>query len=307
MPEPPITDIASTNNRHVCAIVVAYYPDPEFVSRLETILPQVDALVVVDNTPGGGCASQLDSLRGYSTPLQLIENQQNLGIAVALNQGLIYAASIDCAWLLTLDQDTKCFPDMVRTLLQVSESCEAKAAVIGGNYLDLHNDRFAAPIGEAGDFLERKTVITSGSLIDVSVASKIGGFREDYFIDQVDHEFCLRVRALKHQVVISRKPVMAHSVGTPGGAWVPIFGVLPNHPPLRKYYIARNTLVTIANYWRNEPVWCLRRFARLILGVFSTALLEKQCILKLRAFTAGLIDAANRRMGSCPRKWLNRA
>jgi len=274
MLELPIPDNTSTNDRRVCAVVVAYYPDSGFVSRLESILPQVDALVVVDNTPSEGCAPQLDSLKEYPTPLQLIENQQNLGIAVALNQGLAYAASINCAWMLTLDQDTQCFPDMVRTLLQAYEACDPKPAIIGGNYLDLHNDRLVVPIGAAGDFLDQKTVITSGSLIDVAVASLVGGFRDDYFIDQVDHEFCLRVRAHKHRVVISRKPVMAHSVGDPGGAWVPFFGVLPNHSPLRKYYIARNTLVTVASYWKKEPEWCLRRFVRLILGIFSTALLE---------------------------------
>ena len=75
MPELPLHEITSTSNRRVCAIVVAYYPDTGFNSRLESILPQVDALVVVDNTPGDGCALQLDSLKISATPLQFIKNQ----------------------------------------------------------------------------------------------------------------------------------------------------------------------------------------------------------------------------------------
>lgn len=297
MPELPTPNINSTSNKRVCAIVVAYYPDQGFGARLESILPQVDALVVVDNTPGGICALQLDSLRENSTQLQIIENKENLGIAAALNQGLEHSITMRYTWILTLDQDTQCFPDMVSTLLQVYEGCEPKPAVIGGNYLDLHNDRLMFPSGEAGDYLEQKTVITSGCLVNVTVASSVGGFREDFFIDQVDHEFCLRVRKYRHPVVLSRRPVMAHSVGNPGGARVPFLGLLPNHPPLRKYYIARNSIVTISEFWHQEPVWCLRRLTRLVLGLLFMATLEDQRLAKVRAFADGVKDGFVRRMG----------
>ncbi len=130
----------------------------------------------------------------------------------------------------------------------------------------------------------------------------MGGFREDYFIDQVDHEFCLRARAHGHQVVISRKPVMAHSVGESGGVWMPWLGVLPNHPPVRKYYIARNTVVTVKAYWRREPQWCLRRLARLLLGLGGMAFLEKQGFAKVRAFAGGIADGLHGRMGPCTRE-----
>jgi rhamnosyltransferase len=237
----------------------------------------------------------------------LIENRSNLGISIALNQGLEHALKGGYKWILTLDQDTQCYPDMVDTLLKVSEACKTKPAVIGGNYLDPRNNGPFVPTGGAEDFLEQKTVITSGCLVDANVAAAIGGFREDYFIDQVDHEFCLRMRARGHKVVISRKPVMNHSVGRPGGARLPILGVLPNHPPLRKYYIARNTVVTVADYWRQEPVWCLRRLVRLLLGLGLMALLEEQRFSKVRAFTGGIVDGLRRRMGPCPRKSINRA
>ncbi|MGI0014597.1 MAG: glycosyltransferase family 2 protein, partial [Nitrososphaera sp.] len=170
------------------------------------------------------------------------------------------------------------------------------------NYFDPQTDRIKVPTGQDADFLEQKTVITSGSLIDVRLAVASGGFREDYFIDQVDHEFCLRVRAHGQKVVISCKPVMTHSVGRPGGVQIPFLGVLPNHPPLRKYYIARNTVVTVAEYWRREPEWCLRRMVRLVLGLGLMALLEEHRFSKVRAFAAGVADGMRRRMGACGRK-----
>jgi rhamnosyltransferase len=290
----------------VCAVVVAYFPDEGFAERLQDILPQVGELVVVDNTPRQGCAPQLMVLREGGRRIHLIENRRNTGIAAALNQGLDHALQIGCKWLLTLDQDTRCYPDMVATLLQVHEACEPKAAVIGGNYFDSQNRMLMVPPGGESACLEQKTVITSGSLVDAGVARAVGGFREDYFIDQVDHEFCLRMRAHGYRVVISRKPVMDHSVGGSGGVRLPLLGILPNHPPLRKYYIARNTVVTVAKYWRQEPHWCLRRSMRLLLGLLLMSTLEKQRLAKVRAFAAGVIDGLNNRMGPCEREWLYR-
>lgn len=298
----PQENIPGDTPNSVCAIVVAYFPDEEFGARLHSLLPQVARVVVVDNTPQESAVHRLKKLLEDLAPVHLIENRANVGISAALNQGLQYALDAGCKWVLTLDQDTQCFPDMVHTLLVVSQACKPVPAVVGGNYLDPRSKQPKVPIGEAEAFLMQKTVITSGSLIDARLAAAIGGFRDDYFIDQVDHEFCLRARAHGHKVVISRKPVMIHSVGRPGGVRVPFLGVLPNHPPVRKYYIARNTVVTVMAYWRREPEWCLRRLVRLLLGLGEMALLEDQGLGKVRAFAGGVVDGLRGRMGPCTRE-----
>lgn len=295
MPDAPLP-VAGAGS--VCAVVVAYYPDADLEERLRLVLPQVDAIVVVDNTPEGGCAARLAALLGESGAV--IENRANLGVGAALNQGLEHTLRRGCRWLLTLDQDTRCDADLVPALLRVHESCGPGVAVIGGNYFDPRSGRTEVPEAEGG-WSEKITVITSGSLIDANLAQRIGGFREDYFIDQLDHEFCLRVRRHGGRIVISRKVVMAHSVGGPDGAYVPLWGPFPHHPPLRKYYITRNSLVTIADYWRQEPGWCTRRLARLVLGLGLMAILESSRMAKVRAFAAGAVDGVRRRMGPCPR------
>ena len=105
--------------------------------------------------------------------------------------------------------------------------------------------------------------------------------------------------------MISRRPVMEHSVGEIGGAWLPLLGHLPRHSPLRKYYVARNSLATIADYWRGEPDWCLRRAIRLVAGLVLMVLLERQRQAKGRAFLAGVADAIRGRMGPCRRGWID--
>lgn len=293
-----------TKTELVCAVVVAFLPDSGFEERMLGLLPQVGMLVIVDNAPHHSFLRESLQCLGTEDRILVVENKVNLGIAAALNQGLEIALKQERKWILTLDQDTECYPEMVETLVQVYEGCQIEPAVIGGNYFDTRNRQFKVEAAGQTECLEQKTVITSGSLIDAVLAQKVGGFRADYFIDQVDHEFCLRVRSHGYRVVISRKPVMDHSVGRPGGPWLPWFGVLPNHPPLRKYYIARNTAVTVVKYWRREPDWCLRRTVRLMLGFFLMATLERQRLAKIRAFVFGLMDGILLRMGPCRRALL---
>jgi len=43
----------------------------------------------------------------------------------------------------------------------------------------------------------------------------IGVFREEFFIDRVDFEYCLRAKARGYCVIRTRKPLMSHTIGTP--------------------------------------------------------------------------------------------
>jgi rhamnosyltransferase len=282
----------------VCAVVVTYYPDVGVIDRLGLLLPQVHRLVIVDNTPAGSREFDLSGLTNAFPTTLVIENRVNKGIATALNQGLNFASGAGYEWLVTMDQDSVCHPDMVLTLLKLSKTCQTPPAIVGANYFDPQIEGTKVPVGDGGCW-PQKTVITSGCLIDVRVACTIGGFRDDFFIDQVDHEFCLRARAHGHTIVISRRPVMTHSVGTTGGVRLPFLGVLPNHPPVRKYYIARNTVVTVATYWRTEPAWCVRRMVRLFLGLIEMALLEQHRVSKVKGFVCGIRDGLRKQMGPC--------
>ncbi len=280
----------------VCAVVVAYFPDTHFELRLQRILPQVAKLVLVDNTPESVALSP-SFLNMWSERLHYIANAENKGIATALNQGLRHAAEHGFDWLLTLDQDSTCYPDMVATLSAAYIACPLVPAILGSNYFDPSNQKCKVPPEGAQPWLEQKTVITSGCLLNVVAMQHIGGLRDDYFIDQVDHELCLRARAHGLRVAITRKPVMAHSVGLTGGVRLPWLGVLPNHSPTRKYYIARNTVVTVLRYWHAEPIWCLKRVLKLLLGSFEMVTLETQRLNNAAAFICGVVDACRGRMG----------
>lgn len=279
----------------VCAVVVAYFPDAELAERVERVARQVGAVIVVDNTPDPVVEERLRALAVPDPPL-VISNRRNLGIAAALNQGLKHAVALGYDWVLTLDQDTGCRDDMVTTLLHIAQTCEPRPAVVGSNYdYGIRRRIFEVPPDGPGEWVESHTVISSGSLIDARFALQIGGFREDYFIDQVDHEFCLRARSFGRRVVISRKPVMDHRVGDAIGG----------HSPLREYYIMRNSITLLGRYWRREPRWCFLHLRSLCRHYWHMVAWHPRRLTKVRAVRAGVVDAVAGRMGPCRRSWLN--
>jgi len=281
---------------NTCAVVVTYFPDSGFEQRLQNMEAQFARVVVVDNASTGSSATRLEAL--MSAPgRHWIRNPDNAGIAQALNQGLAFADAQGCQWAVTFDQDSEISADLLATLASVWRSAPGENNIFGVNYWNRHHERFRVN-GKPGQVaLVRKTVITSGMMLPLALVKSIGGFREDYFIDSVDHEFCLRARAHGGQVFITCRSLMVHGFGETSRRRGFRFAAIDHYGPVRKYYTARNMLVTAMNFWRREPLWVLRQFARLSVDAAGIIFFESGKSKKLAAFRRGIADALSGKMG----------
>lgn len=244
---------------NVCAAIVTYQPDAGFPERVARIAHQVDSVVIIDNNSNSCVVSMLEDLASQRN-IHLIVNDENLGLATALNQGMRWAMERRCQWVLLFDQDTVPEDSMVETLMSVYDDFEPKRklAVIGSNFYDINIQRvgFASRPNEVCSWAEKKTVITSGSLLSTAAFEAVGPFREEFFIDYVDHEYCLRARSMGFTIVLATKPIMKHAVGA-----ATVHRLLwknlstSNHSPLRRYYVTRNHLILAREYLCKEPGW----------------------------------------------------
>jgi rhamnosyltransferase len=208
----------------------------------------------------------ISRLFNISTKLgvHVILHTRNEGIAWALNRGSEWAASQGFRWILTLDQDTTVEPDIVDSLVDVfcRYPFPQYLAVIGSNYTDKITGKVKLNLTPFTDSpsIDSVSVLTSGSLVSLSVLRAIGGFREDFFIDCVDHEYCLRARSHGFRVVISSKPVMKqHGIGRLTEHQVLWKRVgTSNHDPVRQYFLSRNSVILAKEYLSLEPRWILR-------------------------------------------------
>lgn len=289
-----------------CAVIVTYHPDEGFAERLTQVLTQLPLAIVVDN---GSRPSSAEMLRGLanSPRVILVENPNNLGIAAALNQGIQLALRKGFEWVVTLDQDTRLHADCLPVLFDVHLQSGGGNVMVGSNYWDVHRGRnFVQCAGTGAVFQERKTLITSGTLAPLSLFEQIGLFREDYFIDSVDHEFSLRARANGYRMFISCRPLMSHSIGAGVGHASPLRQFLPvNHSPVRKYFIARNSVATAKTYFFQEPLWSMRQGWRLLFEFASILLFEREKLRKATAFMVGVAHGFTGKMGSIEKAWPN--
>ena len=282
------------SGRQVCAILVSYNPDAELPHRATRILEQAGALVIVDNGSGGETHAVLSRIAADSR-VSLVLNPANLGIASALNLGVERARALGFAWVLLLDQDSDLHDDMLSALIEVRAAYPepARIAVIGAGYGEETRPAPWPPWEEV------ESVITSGSLIALAVHSALGPFRDEFFIDYVDIEYCFRARARGYRVIKTTKPLMSHTIGAPTRHAV--FGVskwTTNHSPDRRYYIARNDTVMLREYGGYAlGSWALKSLGRRLRTCKAIMLYERSKARKIAAVSAGWWDGVRGRMG----------
>jgi rhamnosyltransferase len=287
-------DSTHSSAREICAVMVTYHPDSDLFHRVEKIVPQVSETLIVDNGSSASCVDQLKKI-SERLGVHLILNSANEGLARAINQGAQWAASRGYQWILMLDQDTTVAPDMVESLGEIvrSDLDAQRLAVVGSNFKDKVTGRLSTTVARPGDpgATETVTAITSGSLVSLTVFQALGGLRDDFFIDCVDHEYCLRARAHGFRVMITSRALMEHPIGN--FTYHRFFGRTvrtTNHAPVRQYFMARNLLILIREYARKEPRFIYAYAGGYLRAAVKLCLFEAGRLAKIKSIMRGCLD-----------------
>jgi rhamnosyltransferase len=282
----------SLGMEHICAVFVTFRPDKDFPGRVAIVKRQVACVVIVDN---GSDPPAVEMLRRVSSGsnIHLIPNHDNLGIATALNQGVRYAKTRGYSWALTFDQDTVADDKMVGTLLDVYANFDKKEkiAVLGSGYrIENGGNPLLNEKGDRYAWVEQKDVITSGSLMSIAVFDVIGPFRDRFFIDHVDTEYCLRARSKGFKIIVTRMPIMQHDIGASSThllLWKRTGTT--NHSALRRYYNTRNLFALVREYLFREPIWAISTLYSWAKGIVLVCLFERERLTKLKSIASGVL------------------
>lgn len=113
---------------------MTYHPDEGIRARLRPLIGAVGAILLVDNGSEPAEIARLGRLLA-DDGAHLLQNERNLGLATALNQGFRWAADRGYGWVLTLDQDTAPSSGMVTEAARVLAAHPGRRiAVIGAAY-----------------------------------------------------------------------------------------------------------------------------------------------------------------------------
>jgi rhamnosyltransferase len=258
---------------------------------MESIVRQVGRVVVVDNGSAPSCRETLLEV-GAQDDVSLITNNRNSGVATALNQGIEYARQHGYAWVLTLDQDSLPSDVMVSEQIAVYNDLDTREriGIIGAHPKDRITR--ATPYAKACRgkcWVEQAVVITSGSLMSLDAFEKVGPLREDFFIDGVDHEYCLRLRANGYRVLVACGAELLHSLGQPARRRFLGREVVPTHHSyVRRYYLTRNRILITREHFYREPRWIAKQLVALVKSTILVVLFERDKQIKLKSTALGI-------------------
>lgn len=287
-----------------CAIIVTFHPNAGITENIAALRGQVDEIIIVDNGSGYDSKELLGQL-ARQPDVSIIYNQENLGIAAALNTGVKLAKAAGHDWIATFDQDSKVTPGMTSMMMKAYESYpeKEKVASLSPRYRHkvtrkVYGNSLDSPDKEVLPYAEVLVVMTSGNLIKASIFDVVGYFNEALFIDNVDSEFCLRCSVLGYKILEVKDAILEHSIGHPTQhkfLWKT--PTTSNHSALRRYYIARNSIYTYRKFMFTHPMWVLKAAYGLLQVVIVLVLFEAGRKQKLAAIFRGVMHGLSGRMG----------
>ena len=240
----------------LAACVVLYNPDDTIFENILTYGNYVDKLIVIDNSlkKNNFLIDKLSEV--FESKLIYINNNDNLGIATALNQACDKAIELQFKWILTMDQDSSFINfDHYKKCLEKVQNVN-NIALLAANTDKEGYSNF--DINECScNYREDKfSVITSANIVNLEYFEEIGRFNDKLFIDMVDYDYCLRINIKKFKILYFPDVFVEHKLGEVHlrtNIFTRKKKYKTEHNAQRAYYISRNSLYLSKNYGKYFP------------------------------------------------------
>jgi len=268
---------------NISAIIIAFNPLlKELFGNILTYSSQVSQVVIVDNSTDLTIKEKIQE-SCTNRNIDYLDMRGNKGVATALNAGFDYVMLNGADWVLTMDQDS-CFVSSIEGYKSyILNQDVSKILLLAPIYHFYNLKQFSS-----NEITHPDIVIQSGCLVNVQNYLNIGTYRDDFFIDFVDYEYCLRGKS--HNLILSQvhSVVLKHALGD--DTTVHFLGLKYNYSsssPIRYYYMIRNGLATAFIYYN---ILCVKIVVKTIARV---VLFEDNKKEKLKFILKGGINLLN--------------
>lgn len=279
------------------AVISAHRPDHSFEANLQSVGRQAAFVIVVDDSGQAGPLARRVATLGLPN-VSVVENPNNLGLARSLNRGIERAVAQGARSVMTFDQDTAVPPGFIDALARFMARQGPDVVAVGPETID--HERQPVYHRHGGEVCSLR-ILQSGMLVSAAAFAKVGGFREEFYIDVLEPDFLARAHRAGFHSLLAPGTDLPHVVGAPRrvNLWL-VSPKVSDHAVFRRYLMTRNGLVVAVEAARSMP-----RFAvDIARGVWREAwraiLLEHSRRAKLRAVLLGVRDALRRRLGPPP-------
>lgn len=273
-------------------IIVTYEPELNNLKRLTQCVQDAGFVpLIVDNSE-----KHLVNPKEVSSQCQIVSMHQNAGIAAAQNVGISYAKKLGAEVIGFFDQDStadeKLLKKLETTLKQLGECVVAPLALEKDTFQEYPVQKLNK-IGYPYDvFVKGKKkaqqvdlVISSGMMTTAKVFEKVGNYDEDFFIDFVDVEWCLRCKKAGVPIFVIPDAVLLHKIGSENVTVGEMNIVV--HSAVRTYYKVRNSFLLL--YKKAGFVFTIRQILPAVLHNFLQIFSVKDKGMYLKYYLLGIL------------------
>ena len=250
----------------LAAAVILYKPEEIGMDTVKTNIQSYasysDIIYVVDNSPEKTMSNR--EIASSIGKCVYIYNGNKGGIAGAQNKACRQAIKDGYEWLMTMDQDSIFEPEQIKTYMHLVETyipTDEKAVSFGPQIKNMNQQiywtkqirfKILSPIKrkilgkrwkprQVPSVQFPNDVIASANIIKLSAWEAVGGFDDSFFIDEVDKNFCHKLKRQGYKIIKFCDAYLTQCFGTK------VFAILPkyyeNYTPFRLYHIFRNMYI----------------------------------------------------------------
>ena len=264
----------------IAGVVVLYNPDDLVYNNMNTYITDIDRLYIIDNSLESN-EKKLGMLKSGNYEYHHLG--KNKGLASALNIGCALALDAQYEYVLTMVQDASFKQG---SLNQMKNSLGSDCQICGPSILIQYNEDNEIKEREKESYSE--WLITAGTIMSLDAWNKVGRFDDDFFIEFIDIDLCLRfmingyklhrvkdayislMQGVCHQHYLGKKVVYTSDAA-----------------PLRTYYLFRNGTYIRVKYGKKYSSFVDAHYGRYIIKVI---LYEDNKIKKLINAFKGWVD-----------------
>lgn len=268
----------------ICAVIVLYKPKENELENILTYIDNVDKCLIIDNSEIDNTAMIEKVLFRYLKKIDYQLEEKNIGLCAALNKGLWYASLHKYDWILTMNSDSSFANDIITVYKKylASHSIDNILLLAPQYNFDRHHVK-------PKDYYKDVTwVMMSGNMVSVSNAIKIGTYKEEFFVDGLDCEFCLRGKKNGLRIIECGNAILNHMPAET--KILKIFGFNFKYgiaSPLRYYYQSRST------WWIFRKYHSVSMIKIMIVKFLKIVLLFNRKKEYLQMYKKGIKDSYN--------------
>lgn len=226
----------------ICAMITLFNPNIDKTSKnISEILKYAERVYLLFN-------SEVKTELIIDERVVPIDNKRNIGLSKAFNIAFDKATEDKFDLTILFDQDSlltiENFNVMYSEFIEASNNnkvmCIGPALNVYGNLITTPKWMKWKKIDTKANVDSVKNIITSGMIINIAEALKIGAFDDSFPVDFCDFNFCYRALYHGYYVLRSKDAFIQHEIGKSSMKIGKI--TIHFHAPYRNYFLVRDTL-----------------------------------------------------------------